>query len=388
MKDCRLATWLTYAKNLSGWNNSYAKLGIVVHNVLERYGIYCNKYKLATDYEEFDRIVNSEILNLPESQYADAKRILENVKNTKTWDHLFDYPVVNIERRFKLDKDFNPVPDSEENPYFSGGIDLMYNSSDNIGFVRDYKTVRAIYTKTEMKNSLQRKYYSLLVMKHYPELTEVIFNFDFSRYGYISDDLTITRDDLPAIEAQLKSECEDYYNLMNEKNPPDANPGGHCLLCGNRGNCPKYKNAFSLDERIESDKDATRLLGEYKLAQIKLKQVETILKSRVEHFGPISNGRDEYGPVAENSTSIPDPKKLIDTLISFEIPEGAIYEAVSISATEYKKLVRKFKMTEIQKKELEKLVILGKKTKFKSYKKEEDEELTSELSGETFDPYL
>ena len=382
MHSCKLGTWLTYSQGKRGLKNEAAQLGIVVHNILEEYGKYCLKNEISTDYDKFDKIAYRAVTDLPEHLISDAKIIIENVKNNTNWETIIKYPIVEIERRFKLDENFNPTEDDE--PYFSGGLDLLC-IEDDVAYAEDYKTVRAIYTNKAMEESLQRKFYSWLVLKYYPQVNVVKFKFNFSRYGYISEPYEIYRDDLENLEKELKEEIEAYYYLVALENPPEANPGSICILCENKGNCEAYKNAFSIDERMENSEDASDLLGSYKIAKLKLAGVEKMLRAWVEANGPIINNKDVYGPNEENKTEYNDIQKLIELLRKNEIPVGAIYDAVKLSNTEVKKLIKKFKLSKDAQADILKLAILSKKTKWKITKLEEEDQEENESFE---DPYL
>ena len=102
--------------------------------------------------------------------------MLETIKGNLNWNSILQYEIIDIEKRFAVNKDLISILyDTEDNdPFFSSGIDLNYIDGDT-AYVVDWKSVRAIYTKKYMEESLQKKIYSWQVFKHYPQVQVVQF---------------------------------------------------------------------------------------------------------------------------------------------------------------------------------------------------------------------
>ena len=141
-----------------------------------------------------------------------------------------------------------------------------------------------------MKDSLQRRIYALLIMKKYPQVKLTKFAFNFIRYGYQSDYFDIHRDELETLEPLIKAEVEALMELLSEETAPEPSAGDHCVLCESRANCPAYKNAFEEIEQIHSKEDAINLYGHYKLAVMRVKHMEKILKFWIDNNENIVEG--------------------------------------------------------------------------------------------------
>ena len=152
MHWCRLWAYMTYKQKLPGYKNPFAKLGIVIHNVLEEYGKFCVENKVDTDYAKFDEIKHKHLFELQEFQIQEALMILENIKNNFNWSSYNEFEIIDLEKRYAINSKLEITDD--EQPYLSGGIDLVYIDGDT-AYIVDYKTVRAIYTKQYMKDSFQ-----------------------------------------------------------------------------------------------------------------------------------------------------------------------------------------------------------------------------------------
>lgn len=370
MHQCRLWAWLDYKKKLHGYKNPFAKLGTVIHDILEDYAKYCISNKLDTDYDEFDKIKFKHLVKLEENQYSDAINILNKIKNTFNWENYLSLDKIEVERRFYLNKNLEPVKENEV-PYFSGAIDLCY-IDQTIGYIEDYKTVRAIYTKTYMKDSLQKLIYSYLMLVHYPQLEEVKFLYNFVRYGYKSDWYTLHRDALEETKIRIQEEVNELENLLNEEDPPLASPGGHCVLCQNKAHCESYQNAFDNILRIESEEDAINLYQKYIVAKLKISDIEKTLKKWIDDNKPIKLKNEEYGPKKYDKFEYEDTLKVIEILKKAGVPDGAIYDKLSFSNTDITKLGSAFKLSKEVKESIQKVATKSAYTKFISQKIEEE----------------
>lgn len=382
MHECKLSAYLIYGLKLKSGTNHYALFGTVLHDVLEEYAKHCIKNKYATDYSEFNNIKFKYLPSLQEYQLEEANNVLEFIKNTFNFENVFNYPIVEIEKRLLVDRDLQPT---EDNGYFSSGIDKFIIDGD-IALVEDYKSVRAIYTTKFMKESLQRKIYSWMILKHYPQVNEVKFTFNFIRYGYISESYSIYRDELEELEEQIKKEILSLEELLNSKEPPQATPSGYCLLCPMHGRCEEYSNFFTDTEKIKSSQDAINLYKQFAVMKVKIKEIESILKFYIDHNSPIELENEIYGPVVEEATEYPDTLQLIEVLRQLDIPDGAIYDCLKFNKTNISKLLSRFKIPKEKRKKITDLAIITSRTKYKSKRKEEEK--TEDEDGSIIDPFI
>jgi hypothetical protein len=377
MHQCRLLAWSVYGKKMVGFKNHFSKFGIVIHNVLEEYGKYCLENKLETDYAKFDEIKFKHINYLEEFQLKEGLELLNKIKENINWAGALQFETATIERRYKITNEFQPSLEDED-PFLSGGIDLVY-LDDDIAYVEDYKSVRAIYTDAYMRDSLQRKIYSALIFAQYPQINTVKFAFNFIRYGFKSKYYEEYRENLEELNAMIHAEVTSLYELLAEPEPPEANPSSFCMLCEIRGTCKAYQNAYALDEKLETAEQALALYGKFRLAEAKLKETKELLKTWIEINGPIKLQYEEYGPQVEEKEKYPDTQKVIEILKNvYKIPDGAIYDALNFTKTSLEKILKKFKIKKEDRDPLDKLKTVEKTTKFKEVKiheieQEEDE---------------
>jgi hypothetical protein len=385
MHQCRLLAWSVYGKKMVGFKNHFAKFGIVIHNVLEEYGNHCLANKLETDYGKFEEIKFKQLHYLEEFQLKEATELLNKIKENINWGGALQFETATIERRYKITDKFQPSVD-EENPYLSGGIDLVYLDSDT-AYVEDYKSVRAIYTDAYMRDSLQRKIYAGLIFAEYPQINTVKFAFNFIRYGFKSKYYDEYRENIEELNSLIRAEVTSLYELLAEPEPPEANPSGFCMLCEIRGTCPAYQNAYAFDEKLETTEQALALYGKFRLAEVKLKETKELLKAWIEINGPIKLKYEEYGPQPEEKETYPDTQKVIEILkTEHKIPEGAIYECLNFTKTSINKLLKKFKIKNDDRKSLDKIKTVETNTKFKEVKIHEIEQ--DEEEGGIIDPYM
>jgi len=383
MHNCKLSAWLIYKEHLKGYQNLFARFGTVLHDILEEYGNHCVQNKLDTDYSKFDEIKFRHLPDLDESQIKDACDVLETIKGNINWNSILQYPIIEIEKRFSVNSELIA---SEIDKFFSSGVDVCYIDGDT-AYVMDWKTVRAIYTKKYMEESLQRKIYSWQILKYYPEVQTVQFAFNFVRYGYQSPWMPILREELNELESQIKGEIQSLQELLALEEPPEASPSAYCQLCPNSGHCKEYENAFIEMERIESSEDALKLYQHFQLAKIRTKRMEEMLKFYVDHNEPIKLEHEIWGPQTHPKVEYPDTKKLINILFKeCEIPEGAIYDQLKLTKTSIEKLTKKFKLNAEQKALISKLSIETQTTKYETKKIEEE---VNESEGDGYlDPYI
>jgi hypothetical protein len=365
-QQCPLWAWLVYRQKISGYKNPYAKLGIAIHDLLAEYAEHCVNNSLSTDHDFLDKKKYNHFVNIEQDQFDDANQMVESIKNHYNWECHFNHSVLEIEKRYMLDKNFNPT-ENEDEAYISGGIDFLYIDADE-AVVMDYKTVRSIYTKSFMKDSLQRKIYSLLALKHYSQIEQVSFVFDFVRYGYESTPITMGREEIEGVETLLRAEIEATQEVLAQQESPVPSPGAHCILCEGRASCPAYRQAFDLRQQITTPDEAAKLYRQWRLGKVRMDASEELLKFWINTHGPIQVNGEEYGLHPENTTKYNDTKKMIDILTTAGVPMGAIHDALSITSTNVKNIIKRFKLSKEVQKSIEAIAIVTTSTKYKAKK--------------------
>jgi len=345
--QCPLWGWLVYNKKLSGSKNSFAKLGIAVHEFLEAYGKHCLATKQDTDYTAADEMKFKFMTGINEDQTTDYMNIIETIKSTFNWSEKISNGEVFLERRLAVNSAFEPISENDPNPYLSGGIDVIHivdNDDEKMALVEDYKTVRSIYTQQFMVDSLQRIIYSALVFAHFPEVNIVAFTFSFVRYGAKHDPIYMSREELEDVHLRIREEIARFQEVMAEKEQPEPCAGAHCVLCENKGHCPAYKNAYHAEDQINDVEDAKRVYQNMRLCGVRAKELETSLKTWIDQNGNVTLKYEEYGPQPYEKTEFNDLAKLIELLKNAGVPLGAIYEQMSLSKTGLDKILKKAKL--------------------------------------------
>lgn len=386
MHHCPYSCWQIYKNKVTGYKNAFAQLGIAVHNTIEEYSKACHERMVDTDFDLLQELSYKQENILSEQQLTDYRQIIEIVKSNMNWSSINNASILEIERRFYLDENLNATED-KDNAYFSGAIDIVYGDEDVL-YIQDYKTLRVIYTKSYMQESLQRKIYVLLVAKHFPQVKNFKFAFNFVRHGYQTNWIENTSEDIDELQREIQSEIEAFYNLINDENPPDPTPGGYCQLCPICGTCKEYKNAFDETERITNPEDAKKLYEKYLLGKMRIKRMEEMLKFYIDNNEPIRLKHEEYGPKSYDKIEITKNKDLIKHLFKeCKIPEDAIYEMlINITGGNLKKILKKFKIKDDIKEKI--FAQFTEQTQYSKFVSQKIEEEVDEENEEYFEPYL
>jgi hypothetical protein len=157
------------------------------------------------------------------------------------------------------------------------------------------------------------------------------------------------RDEIEGVEALLRAEIEATQKVLTSQESPDPSPGAHCILCEGRASCPAYRQAYDLKQQINTPDEAAKLYKQWKVGKVRMDATEKLLKFWIDTHQPINLGNEEYGPHTENSIKYNDVKKIIEILTAAGVPMGAIYDILSITNTNVKNIIKKFKLNkEIQ----------------------------------------
>lgn len=339
---CPFACQKIYRDNVVGGNNTLALLGSALHNVLEDYGTHCLQTMCDTDFDFYNSILEKHVISLPEEVQDDARNVLEKLKDRVNFKNARLADIVKIERRFFLDKDLEVLEDNVEDFYFTSAIDL-YFIIDNVAYIDDYKSSRAVFSAAVMEHKLQKDYYSYLVMAAHPEVKEVVFCFDFIRYGYKTKPIIFNRTEhFASLKAKLKAGCENYYKLISNREDDTPRPSGFCALCEVRGICPAVNNAICDIANFSSTSDAIYGARKLKAMQIAVGQLKDSLEEWVTANGniPISIS-EQYGIINGEETKIDSKLDLIRELQKANVPNGAISDIITIAKAKAEKLIKK-----------------------------------------------
>jgi len=345
LNKCQLHIRLIYGEGAPEIKHPAGIVGTKCHELLSAYTNHCISTKKATDDEEYGRLANQIRATVPVELESDFVGVVKSIKNTISFQALLDAKEVYVERRLALDGNLEPVEYVEGNVYrFSSGLDL-YWIDDDTAYVNDYKTSRLVISNNQADASLQRKTYSWMILKHHPQVNEVQFIFDMSRFGRKTKPHVFTREfDMPEFEERIKEMIKNYDAILNSSERPEANPGPHCIVCGCKAPCPIYKEAFTLEEQVNSISDATRLVRLLYLAEQKIKTMRALAQEAVQAYGEIPIDESSIYTNVPTSTVKYDLTKTLNKLAEMGVPDELITKKVGITGTELKSICKTTKL--------------------------------------------
>lgn len=311
----------------------YTKMGTAIHGVMEDYYTPENTESVP---ELFNKWWANHGPDQPEL-YEEWKGLVTNY-----FDHLAGMPDPNIlalELEFKSNIAGIPV---------SGTIDRIDRINENTVLIIDYKSNQMPYTPAELKQSIQFKFYSLVLMT--PELHNVlgeyeniICAYDMLRTGkrqyvtYTKEELEIFRDWLLIIWARM---------LNGKERNPKLNK--YCSHCQKRHKCDSYQEMLKsptsivATEDLDMDKiaeDLDMLKQSKKMIEGRIAEIEGIVKNKIiENGGPTILNGIEWSMKSSKTTSYPI-LKILDLVGQDKQAQDEVMSMLgSLSATAIKKI--------------------------------------------------
>lgn len=199
-----------------------AARGTEIHQILATYINHLVATKRSTDLDAFDRLMKQ--------ARAESWEVLEKFRE----NHVFDpEKILATELHIALDRDFNPVGDSEDGRQmleYEGTLDLVMLHSLTEAEIDDWKS----YYQIIEADTFQSKFYPLLLMCLNPSLERVKFVLEFVRYG-ASRCVEYTRQDLPWLKELAQRERIRQRKLhelaASDESDLKVSPGRHCTWC-------------------------------------------------------------------------------------------------------------------------------------------------------------
>jgi hypothetical protein len=199
-----------------------AARGTEIHQVLATYINHLVRTTRASDLEVFDALARDAC--------AEAREALEKFRD----NHAFDPDkIFATELHIALDQNFLPIDPLEEDAKtveYEGTLDLVMVHSLTEAEIDDWKS----YYQIIDADTLESKFYPLLLMCLNPSLERVKFVLEFVRYG-ASRSVAYTRTDLPWLKelaAKERARQKQLHQLAcGGKRDLKTSPGRYCTWC-------------------------------------------------------------------------------------------------------------------------------------------------------------
>lgn len=245
---CESGYKLVHIDGIRTPNTTASDRGTDIHSVLSNYVVHCAQKRVPADFAFLD--------SLTDSMTDEVKGILESCRENITvdWQNLF-----GSEISMGLDKDFQPTysydhdggimpiheiwdlkSGSAQRPAYCGILDTIYlMPGGTVARIVDWKS----HPRPFPADSFQGKLYSLMLMMHIPELTEVEFGLRFVRYANKVETHKYFRSDVPQMmedvrrvrnrqrEIHDKVEMNQSGTLSPNTVPLRTHGGAHCTYC-------------------------------------------------------------------------------------------------------------------------------------------------------------
>jgi hypothetical protein len=293
---------LAYSLLQQGVPDLEAKLrrdGSLAHNAYYLYGKHCLDRGVPTDLDAMPAIAAAAGI----TPHGDLYEAL--IEPWLANGHMFPKSeIIDIEGKYGLDADGNPCAWDDPDVWLRGTVDVLRtDDADDAARLVDYKTGFDSHA-----NPLQMKIYAWFVFAHYGHINRVVCEFDYTRFN-VQRVQTFTRDDVPAIEAQVRG----LVAAIEADTQFEATPGEQCGMCSYRHACtakPPTVGSVLTEEDARKAVEALGLLGrDYDRLHGELKAWCTL-------NGPLTHNGAIWGHHAQGDDGFEDPGEFIDACIA------------------------------------------------------------------------
>lgn len=226
--QCPLAFFTKYRDKLTTdeTNDSYAKYGTLIHEILEN---IANGDK----YAFIDNAIEHYEREFPHCGLTEQQQEIYYPQGLNTitehWESLQKLDIIGAEVNFKVKR-------NEDEPPLVGFIDLLYKDEKGRYVVRDYKTSKK-YTKAQVAKQWQPYFYSLACKELYGEYPYK-FEFVFVRFGQ-THSILIDDNFIRMYELMLNGIID---KIKKEITKAVYNPFYCSNFCSCRSICPMYNS--------------------------------------------------------------------------------------------------------------------------------------------------
>jgi hypothetical protein len=239
--SCETAYKLVHIDGLRTPNTTQSDRGTDIHEVLAQYVDHCASKRIPADFAFLD--------SLTDSATEEVAQILESCRENLTvdWQNLFGSEIsMGLDKDFQptysMDHDNKPVPIDQiwgtevvpfggKPPAYCGILDTIYlMPGGTVARIVDWKS----HPRPFPADSFQGKLYSLMLMMHIPELTEVEFGLKFVRYANVVTTQKYFRSDVPQMMddvRRVRNRQRDIHEKVENQQPLRTHGGAHCIYC-------------------------------------------------------------------------------------------------------------------------------------------------------------
>jgi putative RecB family exonuclease len=235
---CKLKYWFNYHEHLPKLTNPSFKLGIAVHEALERAGQlwmekgFFSEEDKKTILKLYDEVsVREGIFDY--SIHKEGKELLKNRLN----NFELGKGIINLEYSFGMNGCNNIV--TEEGVPLIGAIDKVSEADEDTLLIVDYKTSKTAPTYDDLKSDIQLSIYDLVAHMKWPNYKRIILALDLLK----SDILYTYRTEEEREE--FKKYLKVIYDSMLKFTKKDAKASLNmfCPWCDYKDYCDTYKKA-------------------------------------------------------------------------------------------------------------------------------------------------
>ena len=235
---CEYGYSLVHIQGMKPPNTEASDRGTDCHEILANYFAHCAKSRTPANFAYLDSLVNSAT--------DEVAGIIEMCRDNIAvdWQNLFAVEIsMGLDRDFQatysVDHDLKPVPVSPvwgfpgtgKEPAYCGILDAVYlMPGGTVARIVDVKT----HPRPFPADSFQGKLYSLMLMMHLPELTEVEFCLHFVRYAHKITSQKYFRSDVPQMMEdvrRVRARQRDIHAKVEEGGELRVHGSSTCTYC-------------------------------------------------------------------------------------------------------------------------------------------------------------
>jgi len=299
-----------------------ARFGTAGHMVAAEYIRRCLEFGNKTDVTSIPMLVESVFQKEVGLRPGLADELVE-VATGWAHRHIFEVGrIVGVEENMRLDSDYQPMLESEEEDeaYISSTLDLL-EIEDILCIVTDWKWGYKID-----HDPLQLEFYAWMAAKKYPQLERFVVRFDSVRWGVVKE-REFDVDDLARADKKIRR----LIRLFEQEEKWLPTPGDACSLCDYP--CPAVAELPRLP--IESEGEARTAAERWILLEKELKETKDAMKGWVSRNGNLVHNGVEFGYQPQGDIKIDDVMGFIESATERDINP---YDFLSVPLTGLKKL--------------------------------------------------
>lgn len=274
----------------------------------------------------WNRAKEMAVYSSPPEDRSDLSELIKAIEDRRGNPPVFCPPgahAVMVERSWGLDINGRPVTpllpidgqpanSAVAPPAFGLTTDLVCLLDDGqTAWITDWKTNRRPEYKEQLDLDLQMMVYGYGVLSHYPEVTRVVLEKDYVRFGWEPVKAELPREAFAGVWNEIAARSAGVFACFSalDQGASDVEafpfkPSNLCAWCGVRSHCPAWSQALVLPDPalMTTTQQAVSMALKVQQAEALVKIVKEQLRVFVEENGPIIHGgqRLDFWPQNEN----------------------------------------------------------------------------------------